>query len=390
MSEDDADPIGHQEKVSQLAAEIAARLGAEPPSELTAHLARVVDRQTSDPGPALEAARHALHEGPGVPEGPGAKAARSEVAEAVAQLADEVAAHRRALESVLGALADSFRPATHRHPDLEGELDALHDRFALTERNRAWTPSDLEVTRRLDSLEEGRGTEGFQPFFSSERFAAAFRGSQEALEARYADLADAIAAAATAAAGPVLDLGCGSGDMLALLTARRVEARGIDSDVESVALARSRGLVVERGDVLDALRATADGSLGAVVLIQVVEHLGAQALVDVVALAAEKLRPGGLLVAETINPGSLYVYGHALYLDPTHTTPIHPAYLRFVCEEAGFASVDVQMRSHPPDDEKLPPVRGTDETLVADVNGIIDRLNELLFGPQDYAVLATR
>ena len=390
MSVDDADPIGHQEEVSRLAAEIAARLGAEPQSELTAHLARAVAREASDPGPSIEAALHELRSAPGVPEGAGSSTKRAAVADVVAQLADEVAAHRRALEALVTALADSFRPATHHHPDLEGELDALHDRFAMAERNRAWTPSDLEIIRRLDALEAQQRADDFRPFFSSERFAAAFRGSQEALEERYQDLADAIAAAATTAGGPVLDLGCGGGDMLALLADRDVAAHGVDSDAESIARAASRGLSAERGDAVEALRAAGDASLGAVVLIQVVEHLGAQTLVDVVALAAAKLRPGGLLVAETVNPGSLYVYGHALYLDPTHTTPIHPAYLRFVCEEAGFASVDVQLRSHPPTDEALPPVSGSDEPLVTDVNRVIERLNSVLFGPQDYAVLATR
>ena len=125
-------------------------------------------------------------------------------------------------------------------------------------------------------------------------------------------------------------------------------------------------------------------------LVQVAEHLTAPQLVEVIALAADKLRPGGLLVAETINPASFYVYGHALYLDPTHSTPIHPLYLSFLCQEAGFASVEVQYRSQPPVDEQLAPVDGDDAALVDGVNRTIARLNELLFGPQDYAVLATR
>jgi hypothetical protein len=126
------------------------------------------------------------------------------------------------------------------------------------------------------------------------------------------------------------------------------------------------------------------------VLIQVVEHLPPQRLVELVALAADKLAPGGLFVAETINPASLYVYSHALYLDPTHTTPIHPLYLSFLCQEAGFTAVDVQHRSMPPVDEQLPNVTGADAELVDGVNRTITRLNDLLFGPQDYVVLATK
>jgi 2-polyprenyl-3-methyl-5-hydroxy-6-metoxy-1,4-benzoquinol methylase len=339
-------------------------------------------RSAPDPGPALEAAHDALRNGPGAPTDAGSRRTR---AATLQQLADEVAAHRAALDVVLAALADSFRAGTHHHPDLEGELDALHDRFATADRNRAWTPTDLDVATRLEALERAQQAAEFRPWFSSRRFAEAFRGSQEALDARYADLADAIAARG----GPVLDLGCGSGDLMALLVARGVTCRGVDTDMESVASARTKGLDAELGDALEALAATEAASLGGLVLIQVVEHLTPQQLVELVALAAEKLRPGGALVAETVNPASLYVYGHALYLDPTHTTPVHPAYLRFLCEEAGFRSVEVQHRSHPPAEEHLQLVDGGDPALVEGVNRTITRLNELLYGPQDYAVVAT-
>ena len=386
MTDPDVDAARLQERVTELAAKIADELDPERSSAITAHLARLAARAAPDPGPALDGAHAALQQAPGAPTDAGSRRGRGATAAALQQLSDEVAAHRAALDVVLAALADSFRTGTHHHPDLEGELDALHDRFATAERNRAWTPTDLDVATRLEALERAQHAQEFRPWFSSERFAAAFRGSQEALDVRYADLADTIAAAG----GPVLDLGCGAGDLLALLAARGVECRGVDSDAASVAAAQARGLQVDQGDALEALGATATASLGGIVLIQVVEHLTAQQLVELVALAADKLRPGGLLVAETVNPCSLYVYGHALYLDPTHTTPIHPAYIRFLCDEAGFSSVDVQHRSHPPTDEHLQPVDGGDPALVDGLNRTIARLNELLYGPQDYAVLATR
>lgn len=155
MSESDADRAGYQEQVARLAADVAARLSAEPQSELTAHLARLAARQATDPGPALDAARQELEASPGVPDDIGERRGRA-LAEAVAQLAEEVAAQRRALDSVVAAVADSFRPATHRHPDLEGELDALHDRFATAERRRSWAPTDLDVAARLEALERAR------------------------------------------------------------------------------------------------------------------------------------------------------------------------------------------------------------------------------------------
>jgi 2-polyprenyl-3-methyl-5-hydroxy-6-metoxy-1,4-benzoquinol methylase len=372
-----------REEVRLLATQIAEQLAPEPLSQITAHLARLAARDEPDALPAVEEAHAALQQAPGAPAGTVGRR-RGDVAAALQQLSDEVAAHRVALDAVLAALAGSLRAGTHRHPEIDGELDALHDRFAHAERQRAWTATDIDVARRLEALER-RDTE-FRPWYSSQRFTEVFRGAPEAIDARYEDLADRIAAAG----GPVLDLGCGAGDLLRLLASRRVEARGVDSDPESVTLARSRGLTVDQGDAIEVLTALDAGSLGALVLVQVAEHLTAPQLVEVIALAADKLRPGGLLVAETINPASFYVYGHALYLDPTHSTPIHPLYLTFLCQEAGFASVEVQYRSEPPVEEQLAPVDGTDTTLVDGVNRTIARLNELLFGPQDYAVLATR
>src|ERR1019366_1512244 len=93
------------------------------------------------------------------------------------------------------------------------------------------------------------------------------------------------------------------------------------------------------GAAAETLMAEADSALGGIVLIQVVEHLPAQELVELVMLARDKLRPGGKLIMETVNPGSLYVFANAFYIDPTHSRPIHPAYLEFLCREAGFTAV---------------------------------------------------
>ena len=384
MTEPGPDAARLEARLGELAAQIEARLGPERDSEITAHLARLAARLSVDPLPAVERAHQALQHAPGAPTD--LTRGRGSTAAAIRQLADEVAAQRTALDAVLSVLADTMRAGTHHHPDLEGELDALHDRFTEADRHRAWTPTDLDLSTRVTALEAAHRATELRPWFSSQRFTEAFRGDPGALDARYADLADVVAARG----GPVLDLGCGAGDLLRLLAARGADARGVDSDAESVALARSQGLTVDEGDALEVLSQQDAGSLGAVVAIQVVEHLPPQRLVELIALAADKLRPGGLLVAETINPASLYVYGHALYLDPTHTTPIHPLYLSFLCQEAGFAAVDVQHRSVPPEAEQLAPVAGTDAELVDGVNRTIARLNDLLFGPQDYAVLATR
>ena len=102
--------------------------------------------------------------------------------------------------------------------------------------------------------------------------------------------------------GPVLDVGCGRGELLERLKAAGIEASGVDSDAGMAARARAAGLDVTVGDAIAHLESLPPGSLGAITAIHVIEHLPADALVRFFELAHARLRPGGVLVAETINP----------------------------------------------------------------------------------------
>ena len=72
---------------------------------------------------------------------------------------------------------------------------------------------------------------------------------------------------------PVLDLGCGRGELLQLLTSVGVKSFGIDLDHSMVARCDAKGLRVRQGDGLEFLRDIEAGSLGAITAIQVIEHL---------------------------------------------------------------------------------------------------------------------
>src|SRR5438874_5983548 len=90
-------------------------------------------------------------------------------------------------------------------------------------------------------------------------------------------------------AAPVLDLGCGRGEFLALLRDAGVEARGVDADADMVAFARGEGLEVTQGDALDHLSSLPDESLGGVFCAQLVEHLPPAVLLRLLELGAAKL-----------------------------------------------------------------------------------------------------
>jgi|SRR5581483_3144033 len=291
-----------------------------------------------------------------------------------------------ALLQVLGLMVAALEnPNSHVHSDLVGQIDSVFERVAGYERaplSAAEAVADLR--HRVEELEAQERRRTFNPWFSNARFADEFRGTRAELLERYRD-----AAARFVGHGPVLDIGCGAGEFLQLLAEQGVEARGVELDADLVADVQRLGLKAEVGDGLAALKAVPDESLGGVVLNQVIEHLSQQEVVDLVLVAFDKLRPGGLMVCETVNPQSLYVYARSFYVDPTHVRPVHPAYLAFVFREAGFESVEIDWRSPPPEEEVLA-VAGGDgpEAMIHDAN--VARVNQLLFAPQEFALIATR
>jgi SAM-dependent methyltransferase len=216
-------------------------------------------------------------------------------------------------------------------------------------------------------------------------FERRFRGDPgvvaAALAERYLDL--------LVANPPVVDIGCGRAELVELLARRGVEAIGVDTDPSMVAEARDRGLDVRLVDGTSFLRGREPGSLGAIIATHLVEHLEFADLVELLDLAATRLRPGGVFIAETPNPTSLVVLGNSYILDPTHLRPLHPSLLTFLCEGAGFR--DVRLRFHAPaTDYHLPMIDDPDAPpWTKRVNDAFAKLNSVLFGPQEYALIAT-
>jgi O-antigen chain-terminating methyltransferase len=205
-------------------------------------------------------------------------------------------------------------------------------------------------------------------------FESRMRGSVESIRDRQRPYVDVLRDAA-----PVLDVGCGRGELLGLLREAGVEARGIDADSDMVAYARGDGLDVEQADLVEYLQAAADASLGGIFMGQVVEHLPAPTLVQAFQLAAAKLRPGGVLIAETINPLSPIALRN-YFADLTHAQPLVPETLEMLARQSGFAETEIRYLNEPA--ERL--TEPDDPVIAANVR----RLNDLLFAPLDYALVA--
>jgi 2-polyprenyl-3-methyl-5-hydroxy-6-metoxy-1,4-benzoquinol methylase len=196
-------------------------------------------------------------------------------------------------------------------------------------------------------------------------------------------------------AGPVLDIGCGRGQLVAHLNELGLDAYGIDMDTDAIQIGQANHRKVYEGDAMAHLRGLADQSLAAVVLIQVIEHFEVPYLLQTLQLITQKLKPGGFVIAETVNPVCVWAMSNWFLMDPSHKGPLHPQLTRFLMEQAGLS--DVQIRGlHPvPEGGRLRMLELADplpalQTLVQECNRNTQQLNDFLYGPQDYAAIAYR
>jgi SAM-dependent methyltransferase len=195
---------------------------------------------------------------------------------------------------------------------------------------------------------------------------------------------------------PVLDVGCGRGEFLDLLTARHIDARGIDLNHEMAEACRARGLNVTEADAVGHLSTLADGTLGGIFSAQVVEHLQPAYLLRLLELSFHKLRPGGRLVLETLNPACWVAFFDSYIRDITHVWPLHPDTLKYLVTASGFSSATVEFRSPVPEEDRLQafaaPAGGTASLadLAEAFNANVEKLNARMFTYLDYAVIGDK
>ncbi len=173
----------------------------------------------------------------------------------------------------------------------------------------------------------------------------------------------------------LLDVGCGRGEFLKLLRDHKIAAKGIDITQSMIDACKEEGLDAVRNDLLSYLKSIEENSLLGITAFQVVEHLPVDYLLEFIKAARSRIAPGGVLILETVNPDSLSSLKN-FYLDLTHQNPIPSLTLKFLCENFGYKNVSVRFASEVPSASKL---AGSDPN--------IQKLNQLLFGPQDYAVI---
>jgi SAM-dependent methyltransferase len=210
-------------------------------------------------------------------------------------------------------------------------------------------------------------------------FEKRFRGSDEEISARLAKYLPLFAGARE-----ILDIGCGRGEFLALLKSNGQQALGLDLSDSMLEEARAKGLDCAKADALQFLKNKPAASLDGIFSSQVIEHFQPDYLRRVISECFRVLRPGAVLLLETINPLSVFALSRIYFLDPTHRNPLHPEYMRYLLENSGFSAVETIFGAEP-EGEKLDAIEpGAPQALA--FNGNVDRLNQLLFSACEYAV----
>lgn len=221
------------------------------------------------------------------------------------------------------------------------------------------------------------------------QFQRRFRGDETMLrdhQRRYIELIDThLKRDKDGAPLRLLDLACGDGLFLEQAAARGWHAQGVDLNRVMARMGREKGLAIEEADALESLRRADDASWDVVTAFQFIEHLKPAVLMELLHEVRRVLAPGGIAIFETLNPNTLLA-AKWFQLDLTHERLVFPQLLAMLVETAGLVCVEHKGISEVPEYERLVEDAAVDPRMRENLR----RLNELLFGAQDYYLIARK
>lgn len=186
----------------------------------------------------------------------------------------------------------------------------------------------------------------------------------------------------------VLDLGCGRGEFLELLQEYGIQAKGVELYDDYVNYCMLHELNVVKQDAveyLDSIQST-DGIFAG----QVIEHMKIDEIIRLCKLAYEKLETGSYMILETPNPTCLATFTNAFYIDPSHNKPVHPLTIQYIVEKAGFQQVEILYTDKSRSPIVIPKIESKDIANLDEFNQAMQKVSNMLFGSQDYAVIARK
>lgn len=249
---------------------------------------------------------------------------------------------------------------------------------------------NIQKSENTQKSESTPRSEGAEPEINYYAFEEHFRGPRDHIQQHQKVFLDYFKDCKN-----VLDIGCGRGEFLELSRQNNIVAKGIDINEDMVSFCKAKGFDVELRDAIETLESLEDKSLDGIFISQVVEHLAPDYLIKMLNLCNKKLKYGFYLIAETVNPLSLFSFAN-FYIDLTHIKPVHPETLKFLFSAVNFREIETKFISPVPDSMKLKKLpeagdlKEIDKVMFETYNQNIDMLNNTLYGPQDYAVIGKK
>jgi SAM-dependent methyltransferase len=300
----------------------------------------------------------------------------------VTELAAALEKRLGSVEGYMGVFRDTTELAAaldRRLGSVEGDLGGFRDTTELAaalDRRLGSVEGDMGAVRAIRPTGEAKKL--FDEFYFD--FENKFRGTSEEVKARMQPYVALVRKSPVDPKRPLLDVGSGRGDWLALLKENGLPAKGVDIDDRMVEASAALGLDVVQQDALEYLKSVPPGSLGAVSGFHIIEHLPFWQLIALMDETLRVLAPGGVAFFETPNPENLAVAACNFYFDPTHLKPLPPLLMKYLMESRDFADVEiVRLNPYPP---QMQLTTGDPKLRRA--------LNDMVNSAQDYAVIGYR
>ena len=181
--------------------------------------------------------------------------------------------------------------------------------------------------------------------------------------------------------GRVLHAECGSGALVVAMHEAGIDAFGADPRDDAAEIADRAGVEVRTVDVLEYLGSVPAGALGGVVLTGCADRFVLGDQLDLAAMAARTLAPGGRVVVLGTHPAVWERQRDPIQADLSFGRPLHPETWAHVLGEAGLHVIEQQ------DGRPSEPLHaGPDVT--PELATALGRIEAALFPPTSYAVVA--
>jgi SAM-dependent methyltransferase len=207
------------------------------------------------------------------------------------------------------------------------------------------------------------------------------QGSEEACEPRLRDHLAAIDSLTPPIPdGAWLDIGCGRGDWLGMVAFAGHEAIGLDDNRAAVAHCIGSGLKAIAGDPLAYLRRAPDAHYAVISALHTLDRYSFRHASELIRESVRALKPDGVLLLESANPGSLIGEAEGAWRDPGQQRSPSASTIGFLLEYFGLHIILQFDLDAFPEERRLP---------FGELD-FIKQLNSQLYGPRAYAMLGRR